>query len=91
MKCLISLHDLAADSSLDSPHLDLEEVNSLDSLPLDLVVVDSKVSRHLEEDSNKVVRHLHRHRPTRHKTHLHYLQLILVRLEAASIALPLFG
>jgi hypothetical protein len=77
MKCLISLRDLAADSSLVS-------------LPLDLVV-DSKVSRRLEEDNNKMDRHLHRHHPTRHKNHPLYTLLTLELSEAAFTDLPIFG
>lgn len=77
MKYLISLHGLAVD-------------NSLDSLPLDLVG-DSKDSRHLEEDNNKMDRHLHRRHPTRHKNHPLYTLLTLELSEAAFTAIPIFG
>jgi hypothetical protein len=85
MKCLISLHGSAEDSSLDSLPLGLEEVNSLD------LVVDSKVSRHLEEDNNKMDHHLHHRHLTRHKNHPLYTQLTPEQSEAAFTDLPMFG
>lgn len=58
--------------------------------PLDLVG-DSKDSRHLEEDNNKMDRHLHRRHPTRHKNHPLYTLLTLELSEAAFTAIPIFG
>jgi hypothetical protein len=70
--------------------LDLGE-GSKGSSPHHLVVEDSKDSRRLAVDNNKVGHHLHHHLRTRRRNQLPYMLLTRERLEAAFTALPMFG